>query len=277
MSNYRTVLTKLWNDKDVLATPKDGKLLFLYLITNKLINNSGVYEIPIATIVHETAIPAGTVKKLFANGSLKNVFYDHENEMVFVKNARRYHTGGNPVKVEKGILNEFSQTSKTPLWNLFIEANPCFKDMFLTVPEPLPKGSLPLPIPTPVLNNNKKEGLKKEVLEVIAYLNERAEKNHRPNQDNCAVIGSRLNEGYTVDQCRTVIDNKMRWKGDQKMDEYLRPITLFQKSKFDGYLNAKPQAAKKKETPGSSKRRQIERLMAEEAESSQPLQLEDGV
>jgi len=65
MSNYRTVQTKLWNDKDVLAASKDSKFLFLYLITNKHINNSGVYELPFATIVHETAIPSGTVKKLF--------------------------------------------------------------------------------------------------------------------------------------------------------------------------------------------------------------------
>ena len=147
MSNYRTVQTRFWNDKDVLKSVKDCRYLLLYLITNKHINNSGVYELPLTTITYETAIPSVTVQKLFTNGLPKNVYYDFENEMVFVKNARRYHPGGNPAKVEKGILNEYRQTTKTPLWNLFLEVNPCFKDIIETVPEPLSKGSLPLPIP----------------------------------------------------------------------------------------------------------------------------------
>ena len=266
MSNYRTVLTKLWNDKDVLATPKDGKLLFLYLITNKLINNSGVYEIPIATIGHETKIPAETVRKLFSNGSLKNIFYDFENEMVFVKNARRYHPGGNPAKVEKGILNEYRQTTKTPLWNLFLEVNPCFKDIIETVPEPLQKGSLPLPIPI-ASNNNKNVEFEPEVLEVLTYLNAMADKEFRPSEENSVNIRARLKDKYTVADCKLVIDNKVAtWKDHKRMDEYLRPITLFCKSKFDGYRNAKPKTGGGKETPGQAKRKQIEKILSTQAQ-----------
>lgn len=272
MSNYRTVQTKFWNDKDVLKSVKDCRYLLLYLFTNKHINNSGVYELPLSTISYETAIPPAIVKKLFSSGSLKNVFYDFENEMVFVKNARVYHPGGNPVKVEKGILNEFTQTSKTPLWGVFLDAYPCFKEMFLTVSEPLPNGSLPLPIPLP--NNNKKKEFEKEILEILAYLNIESGKDHRPTEANCTIIRARLQEGYSVADCKRVIDNKAaQWKGDPKMDEYLRPSTLFQKSKFDGYRNAKPQEITVK-TVGAAKRRQLESLIAKE----QPTNLiENGV
>jgi hypothetical protein len=31
----------------------------------------------------------------------------------------------------------------------------------------------------------------------------------------------------------------LRWKGDAKMEEYIRPATLFNKVKFDGYYAAK--------------------------------------
>ena len=47
------------------------------------------------------------------------------------------------------------------------------------------------------------------------------------------------------------------------MDEFLRPSTLFQKKKFDGYRNAKPQKNEVK-TVGAAKRRQLESLMARE-------------
>lgn len=263
MSNYRTVQTKLYSDKNFLGSTKDCRWLFVYLISNKHINNSGVYELPLSTIHHETAIEKATIKKLFASGLPKNVFYDFENEMVFVKNSRVYFPGGNPVKVEKGILNEFTQTSKTPLWSLFLDAYPCFKEIFLTVSKPLPKGSLPLPTPI-VNNNNKKKEFEKEILEVLDYLNQEADKDHFPTESNCAIIRARFKERYSVEDCKIVIDNKVaQWKGDAKMDEFLRPSTLFQKKKFDGYRNAKPQKNEVK-TVGAAKRRQLESLMARE-------------
>ena len=50
-------------------------------------------------------------------------------------------------------------------------------------------------------------------------------------------INARLAEGYTVENFYTVIDKKCaEWKGG-KMEQYLRPETLFG-SKFENYLNA---------------------------------------
>ena len=279
MSNYRTVQTRFWNDKDVLKSVKDCRYLLLYLITNKHINNSGVYELPLTTITYETAIPSVTVQKLFTNGLPKNVFYDFENEMVFVKNARVFQPGGNPAKVEKGILNEFNQSTKTPLWNLFLEAYPYFKGVFPTVTEPFPKGSLPLPIPIPIKSNDLNEGkFGPEILEIIAYLNDKADKDFKFIESNMVNIRARLNEkDTTVADCKLVIDNKVaRWKCDAKMNEYLRPITLFGKKNFDNYRNAKPQAEKKKETPGSAKRRQIQEILEKSPGAPEPIRIAEN-
>ena len=259
MSTYRRGFTRLWNDKDIMAMNSHGKLLFLYFITNKLINNSGVYEIPIQTISHETAIPPGVVKKLLGNGTMKNVLYDEKNEMVFVKNARKYHPGGNPKQVQVGIVREFTLTAKTPLWNDFMLINPEFKDIFTPT-----QASLDTPSPEPE-QAPEETPIEKDVLEVLGYLNERAGKDHRPNEQNKSVIRARLKD-YSIDECKIAIDNKTAaWKGSQRMDEFLRPITLFCKSKFDGYRNATPKFGSDKQTPGEAKRQQIQQLIEEGA------------
>ena len=52
------------------------------------------------------------------------------------------------------------------------------------------------------------------------------------------MIKARLDEGYTVDDFKTVIDKKVKaWKDDPKMSAYLRPETLFRPSHFESYLN----------------------------------------
>ena len=77
-----------------------------------------------------------------------------------------------------------------------------------------------------------------KVEEVVAYLNDLTGKSFKPKADATRkAIGARLNEGYTVDDCRRVIDAKVTdWGRDPKMKKYLRPETLFRASKFEGYL-----------------------------------------
>ena len=81
------------------------------------------------------------------------------------------------------------------------------------------------------------------VEQVMAYLNLQARRNYRvKNPDGsptagALVIAKRLKEGYTVDQCKDVIGIKSnQWMGNEKMDQYLNPQTLFRKSNFDKYL-----------------------------------------
>lgn len=75
--------------------------------------------------------------------------------------------------------------------------------------------------------------------EIVGYLNEKANRAYKPTSEATReLIRARLAEGFTVDDFKRVIDNKCAsWLGDPKMDEYLRPSTLFQRSKFESYLN----------------------------------------
>lgn len=76
--------------------------------------------------------------------------------------------------------------------------------------------------------------------EVVAYLNEKSHKQFKPNSKKTrAFIKARFGEGFTLEDFKTVIDNKAGgWLNDPEMDRFLRPETLFG-TKFEGYLNEK--------------------------------------
>lgn len=80
--------------------------------------------------------------------------------------------------------------------------------------------------------------------QIIAYLNSKLGTSYKPNASkNKQVINARLNEGYTFDDFKKVIDNKAAdWAHDAKMAKYLRPETLFG-TKMEGYVNEKPKAS----------------------------------
>ncbi|MGS4147865.1 conserved phage C-terminal domain-containing protein [Staphylococcus pseudintermedius] len=73
--------------------------------------------------------------------------------------------------------------------------------------------------------------------DVIDYLNKQTDKQYKPTtKKNQTVIRARTDEGFTLDDFKKVIDNKVaEWKGTD-MEKYLRPETLFG-TKFEGYLN----------------------------------------
>ena len=84
----------------------------------------------------------------------------------------------------------------------------------------------------------------KSHFEIIEYLNLKTGSKFKPTtKPYVQAIRSRLKEGYTVDDFKTVIDKKCReWKGT-KLEKYLTPKTLFAPSHFDTYLNSNEMAS----------------------------------
>lgn len=75
-----------------------------------------------------------------------------------------------------------------------------------------------------------------EEVAVLEFLNEKAGRNFQPVEANLSLIGARLAEGATMEQCKQVIARKCRdWAPGTKMNKYLRPATLFNRSKFAQY------------------------------------------
>lgn len=74
---------------------------------------------------------------------------------------------------------------------------------------------------------------------IVEYLNEKTGKSFKSTTSKTKTcINARLAEGFTEDDFKTVIDKKCaEWTGNKKMEQYLRPETLFG-TKFESYLNA---------------------------------------
>ncbi|WP_158554272.1 conserved phage C-terminal domain-containing protein [Macrococcoides goetzii] len=89
--------------------------------------------------------------------------------------------------------------------------------------------------------NNSLKNNSINIKDIVEYLNFKTNKSFKDTSKKTQrYIISRLNEGFTLDDFKTVIDNKtMEWLNDEKMNQYLRPETLFG-TKFESYLNAKP-------------------------------------
>ena len=75
---------------------------------------------------------------------------------------------------------------------------------------------------------------------IIDYLNDKAGTKYRSSsKDTQKHIKARFNNGFTLEDFKTVIDNKVfEWGNNSKMSVYLRPKTLFG-TKFEDYLNQK--------------------------------------
>lgn len=85
-------------------------------------------------------------------------------------------------------------------------------------------------------------------IEVIEYLNKKANTQYKPKSSTTIqLISGRISEGFKKEDFLKVIDNKVEhWKNTEQ-EQYLRPITLFSKSKFESYLN-QPRNGTKKST-----------------------------
>ena len=88
-------------------------------------------------------------------------------------------------------------------------------------------------------DNNNNENREGEIEQVVSHLNERAGTAYRAaTKETVRHISARLREGFSVGDLCHVIDTKVpQWLGDPRMSKYIRPATLFNGEKFEGYLN----------------------------------------
>nr|WP_227005698.1 conserved phage C-terminal domain-containing protein [Leuconostoc citreum] len=93
--------------------------------------------------------------------------------------------------------------------------------------------------------------------EIVDYLNEKIGSKYRSSGSKTkSLIKARSNEGFSLDDFKTVIEKKAKeWSGTT-MEKYLRPETLFG-TKFEGYLNEKQSANQKQIGYGKQKHQGI--------------------
>lgn len=92
-----------------------------------------------------------------------------------------------------------------------------------------------------------------ETNHIIDYLNKRTGKKYSVKTKKTAqLIHKLLDNGFTVEDFERVIDFKCKqWLNNEKMNQYLRPRTLFSE-KFEDYLNEAPARTKQQGASGQS-------------------------
>jgi hypothetical protein len=92
---FRYIDSKVWSDPKMRKLPPNGKLLFLYFITNPHTHVSGIYYLPKAIMVHESGLKKSELDTLCHTlSSLEMVRFDDEKEIVWVINMMEYQGRG---------------------------------------------------------------------------------------------------------------------------------------------------------------------------------------
>lgn len=101
-------------------------------------------------------------------------------------------------------------------------------------------------------NNSRAEpdGVADKTKTIVDYLNKKTDSHYKATTPKTKqLVQARLKEGFSVDDFKTVIDKKTAtWLNDNKMNKYLRPLTLFG-TKFEDYLNEKVKGQPNKNDP----------------------------
>ena len=80
--------------------------------------------------------------------------------------------------------------------------------------------------------------------EIIEYLNDKADKQYKHTTNKTqSMIRARFNEGFNLEDFKSVIDTKFKEWNNTDMDKFIRPETLFG-TKFESYLNQSVESSK---------------------------------
>lgn len=148
--SYRSVDEAFWTDPKVRALSSRDKMLFLYFITNPHASFSGVYYLPMPTVIFETAMDEKELRygiHTLSVGYL--VLHDEPNSMFWVVNMAKFQATSD--KQQQGVRNHFKSLQKSPLLRMFAEKYPHIID-----PAGYPTDTLSIGYPYPTDTQNLK-------------------------------------------------------------------------------------------------------------------------
>jgi hypothetical protein len=92
---YRTIDAAFWTDQKIRKLSPEGRLLFLYLITNPHTHVSGLYYLPLLIAEHESGLSKAHLKSSLESLSKSGLCrYDHDAELILVKKMFRFQGRG---------------------------------------------------------------------------------------------------------------------------------------------------------------------------------------
>lgn len=255
---YQKIHSQIWNDEKFTTLSPTQQRLFLYILTCPHGNLIGMYVLKPGYACDDLKCSAKDFEKDLNKIIEKGLIaYDKSVSLILVKRYLKHNpiTNPNQVKAAKKMICELP---KSVLFHEFMEVLPevlkeelrevlSKQEQVLILSSGSYSGSYSgsSSVPVPGIEEGGAGGNEPEELtEIIDHLNLRTRKSYKTSsRKTSALIKARMNEGFTVDDFKRVIDNQtVKWLNDPKMCEYLRPETLFG-TKFESYLNAPPNLA----------------------------------
>lgn len=264
MGIKRIVDTSFWTDGKVDEFSPEDKYFMLYLLTNPFSTQLGIYEISIKQVAFQLGYSMDSVRVLIDRFENKYgmIFFSPSTNEIAIKNFLRHSImkGGAPVrdcliKEMKAVKNKELIARVFAHIKGYERLNETIKNIIAEYEEK--NGTLHYSnekqndnendndneneVSSPEsCNDSLNDSFNHSCSVIISYLNDRAGTRYKATTAKTkTVIRARLAEGFKPDDFKTVIDKKCaEWIGDEKMEKYLRPETLFG-TKFEGYLNAK--------------------------------------
>ena len=258
---YIRIASKFWTDEKIIELDTESKLLYLYILTCPHSNMAGYYRLPKEYIIADLKLsPEGLHKpftKLLQEGLIK---YCEKSFVILIPNYYKY----NPIQNKNQAKGAAKKTCELPRNSLVEDYEKAVNAYAASYAELLLKG-LPKPFDKPFdkqlperLPNTETEteteyrnsnniyspatqddtSEKIPYKEIIDYLNMRTGSQYKhTTKKTRELIRARWNEGFNLNDFKTVIDKKcVEWVGTE-WEKFLRPETLFRAGKFESYLN----------------------------------------
>ena len=121
MAKHRPFSCSFWTDPDFENMKPIPKLLYIFFFTNPFTTESGIYQLSIKKIHEMTGISIEEIENSKADLIGKIAF---DGSFVFVVAFIKSNYRGNPLLLEKSILNDCKTFRSESLWNLFLKTYP---------------------------------------------------------------------------------------------------------------------------------------------------------
>lgn len=270
MARYRKIDTRTWNDRKFNLLSDDGKLEFFLLLTHPHLLPIGAMRGTLIGLASEIHWTIARFQKGFQEILNQNmVKYDEQAAFIWLPNFIKYNLPASPNVVRSwddyldylpecplkdeliaavaAVINQLSDSFREALPIAFAKTLPNQEqeqdqeqkqdqdqDQKYTH-NAREKNSLL------IKTNNSSDEVNdsqyhSQAIEILNFLNEKADKAFQSNSYNLKFIINCLKSGASIEDCRRVIVRKCRkWKGDEKRSDWLRPMTIFGE-RFHQYL-----------------------------------------
>lgn len=103
----RVIKTKIWRDGFFNRLSLQAKLVFIFLLTNEFIGQTGIYEMDISTISFYTGVDKNKIKEILTNELKEKIIYD--NGWVVVLNALKHNNYASNNKQRMSYMKEWNE------------------------------------------------------------------------------------------------------------------------------------------------------------------------